>query len=85
VSKTARLKRREFEAMSTEAAQFDDDARGRQALADWTDVLLRLRSRPVRAAAERGFSGLLAGPLARSMIDRSAREMIPISCQGEAQ
>jgi hypothetical protein len=59
--------------MTTELTGLEDDARVRQAMSDWTNDLLRLRSRPVRLGFGRGTRSIF-GP---AMATASASQRLP--------
>ena len=59
--------------MITELTGLEDDARVRQAMSDWTNDLLRLRSRPVRLGFQRGTRNIFCPAMATA----SAPQRLP--------
>ncbi|HEY3897774.1 MAG TPA: hypothetical protein VGM54_04125 [Chthoniobacter sp.] len=59
--------------MTTELTGLEDDARVRQAMSDWTNDLLRLRSRPARLGFQRGTRSIFCPVLATA----SASQRLP--------
>jgi hypothetical protein len=59
--------------MTTELTGLEDDGRVRQAMSDWTDDLLRLRSRPTRLGFQRGTRNIFCPAMATA----SAAQRLP--------